>query len=516
MSETPTPSSRGRARSRALRLSTCCATWRPTTSPAPGSAAGPRPLDIVHGTTVLAIRYDGGVVMAGDRRATAGYTIASRRIEKVFPADDFSGVAIAGAAGPAVELVRLFQVQLEHYEKIEGEPLSLEGKANQLGQLVRTNLPAAMQGFVVVPLFAGYDATARRGRVFSYDVTGGKYEEADFQTNGSGGIHARNWIKATWQEDMTRDDAVDLALRALFAAADEDSATGGPDLIRGIYPIVAVISSAGFDALRRRRHRKRAQALVGGREEGAGYEHAVLRAARAADERPRRLRAEGHRPRRSLVAFSATDGIVHRRGEPVPHAAQDLRDLRPHRVRRRGQVQRVRDAAGRGIRQADLKGYSFAREDVNARSLANAYGQTLGQVFTHEMKPYEVEILLAQVGDTQADDELYHILYDGTVMDEEGGTVLGGQAEQIAEAMEARYEHGMGAAAAIRLGAWSLGGPDDTAHAASSRSRCSTAPARAARSAGSKAPSSGPSSPDSGTASPEQLTAARRHRVAQE
>jgi proteasome beta subunit len=179
-------------------------------------------------------------------------------------------VAIAGAAGPAVDLVRLFQLQLEHYEKIEGELLSLEGKANQLAMLVRTNLPAAMQGFVVVPLFAGYDERRRIGRVFSYDVTGGKYEEADFQTNGSGGIHARNWIKALWQEGMARDDTVDLALRALFAAADEDSATGGPDIIRGIYPTVAVISADGYEPLVEDVVATRAQALVGGREEGSG------------------------------------------------------------------------------------------------------------------------------------------------------------------------------------------------------------------------------------------------------
>ncbi len=232
-----------------------------------GAAA---PIEVTHGTTVLAVRYEGGVVMAGDRRATAGYTIASRRIEKVFPADDFSGVAIAGAAGPAVEMVRLFQVQLEHYEKIEGETLSLEGKANQLAQMVRGNLPAAMQGFAVVPLFAGYDHRRDRGRVFSYDVTGGKYEEADFQTNGSGGVHARNWIKATWQEGMTRDATVDLALRALFAAADEDTATGGPDLIRRIFPTVAVIDTDGFSPLDDDTVATRAEALYGGREEGSG------------------------------------------------------------------------------------------------------------------------------------------------------------------------------------------------------------------------------------------------------
>jgi proteasome beta subunit len=228
------------------------------------------PFEITHATTVLAIRYAEGVVMAGDRRATSGYAIASRRIDKVFPADDLSGVAIAGAAGPAVELVRLFQVQLEHYEKIEGEQLSLEGKANQLAALVRANLPAAMQGFVVVPLFAGYDDRRGRGRVFSFDVTGGKYEETDFQTNGSGGVHARNWIKATWREGMSRDEAVDLALRALFAAADEDAATGGPDLVRRIFPTVAVIEHDGFRPIPDDEVSTRAEALLGGREEGLG------------------------------------------------------------------------------------------------------------------------------------------------------------------------------------------------------------------------------------------------------
>ena len=234
------------------------------------ATAGPAPLEIRHGTTIAAIRYADGVVMAGDRRATAGYTIASRRIEKVFPADDYSGVAIAGAAGPATDMVRLFQTQLEHYEKIEGEPLSLEGKANQLAQMVRANLPAAMQGFVVVPLFAGYDERRDSGRVFSYDATGGRYEESDFQTNGSGGVHARNWIKAQWREGMAREDAVDLALRSLFAAADEDAATGGPDLIRHIFPSVAVINRDGYRTVEEDEIARRSEGLLGGREEGAG------------------------------------------------------------------------------------------------------------------------------------------------------------------------------------------------------------------------------------------------------
>jgi len=235
----------------------------------PGAGiTGPSTLEIPHGTTVVAIRYAGGVIMAGDRRATAGYMIASRRIEKVFPADDFSGVSIAGAAGPAIEMVKLFQVQLEHYEKVQGDTLSLEGKANQLGQLVRANLPAAMQGFAVVPLFAGYDTARERGRVFSYDVTGGRYEELDFQAQGSGSIHARNWIKASWSEGLDADATISIAIASLFAAADEDIATGGPDLVRRIFPTVAVIDAQGYRALTDDDIEARSQALLGGAERG--------------------------------------------------------------------------------------------------------------------------------------------------------------------------------------------------------------------------------------------------------
>jgi proteasome beta subunit len=239
-----------------------------TSTQGPGSQ-GPQ-LELTHGTTVVAIRYADGVVLGGDRRATAGTQIASRRIEKVFRADRHSGVAIAGVAGPGTEMVRLFQTQLEHYEKIEGEPLSLEGKANQLSQMVRANFPAALQGLVVVPLFAGYDERRGNGRVFSFDPTGGKYEETDFQANGSGGVHARNWIKSQWREGLSADEATDLAVRALFAAADEDIATGGPDLVRRIFPTVAVINRDGYRALTEDEVGQRAQALLGGREEGAG------------------------------------------------------------------------------------------------------------------------------------------------------------------------------------------------------------------------------------------------------
>ena len=209
----------------------------------------PAHIEAGHATTVLAVRYADGVVMAGDRRATSGNFISHRAIEKVFAADRHSGVAVAGAAGPAIEMVKIFQVQLEHYEKVEGQQLSLEGKANQLGGMVRANLPAAMQGLVVVPLFAGYDKRRGIGRLFQYDVTGGRYEEQDHATSGSGSIHASTVIKLGFQEAMTGEAAVSLALRALWHAADEDSATGGPDPIRGIFPVVATISSDGFERL---------------------------------------------------------------------------------------------------------------------------------------------------------------------------------------------------------------------------------------------------------------------------
>ncbi len=211
-----------------------------------GSATGQSPSTFMHGTTVVALRFAGGIVMAGDRRATEGYSIAHRAMEKVFPGDRWSAVAIAGVAGPAVEMVRLFQVQLEHYEKVEGLSLSLEGKANQLAQMVREHLPMAMQGLAVVPLFAGYDHRRQTGRIFTYDVTGGHYEETDFQATGSGGRDARTTIKLGYREGLSRDEAIDLAIEALFEAADEDAGTGGPDLVRGIYPLVAVVDADGY------------------------------------------------------------------------------------------------------------------------------------------------------------------------------------------------------------------------------------------------------------------------------
>jgi proteasome beta subunit len=218
-----------------------------------GGGGSEPPAGVTHGTTVVAIRYADGVIMAGDRRATEGYSIAHRAIEKVFPADRHSGVSIAGAAGPAMDMVRLFQTELEHYEKVEGSVLS---------QMVRSNLPAAMQGFVVVPIFAGFDLRRRIGRIFKYDVTGGRYEEADFHSTGSGGRDARTAIKLGWKDGLDRAASIELAIEGLYEAADEDTATGGPDPVRGIYPTVATITAEGFQRVDEPEVAERFQALI--------------------------------------------------------------------------------------------------------------------------------------------------------------------------------------------------------------------------------------------------------------
>ncbi|WP_329562683.1 proteasome subunit beta [Kitasatospora sp. NBC_01266] len=217
----------------------------------PGGRSLPEGLTIEapHGTTIVSAVFDGGVVIAGDRRATMGNVIAQRDIEKVFPADEYSAVGIAGTAGLAVEMVRLFQLELEHYEKIEGTVLSLEGKANRLTTMIRGNLGMAMQGLAVVPLFAGYDLDLGRGRIFTYDVTGGRSEERNFAATGSGSVFARGSLKKLYRSDLTADQAATLVVQALYDAADDDSATGGPDLARRIFPIVSLITEDGFRRL---------------------------------------------------------------------------------------------------------------------------------------------------------------------------------------------------------------------------------------------------------------------------
>ena len=198
-----------------------------------------------HGTTIVAATFPGGVVVAGDRRATMGNIIAQRDIEKVFAADEFSIIGIAGAAGLAVELVGLFQVELEHYEKIEGAPLSLVGKANRLATMIRLTLGLAMQGLVVVPLFAGWDELTEEGRIFSYDATGGRYEEHAYFSVGSGSVFARGSLKKLYRPDFNADEAALAVIQALYDAADDDSATGGPDMQRKIFPVVLAATADG-------------------------------------------------------------------------------------------------------------------------------------------------------------------------------------------------------------------------------------------------------------------------------
>jgi len=221
--------------------------------------------ELPHGTTIVAAAFSGGVVMAGDRRATAGNMISQRDIEKVFRSDEYSCIGFSGVAGIALELVRLFQLELEHYEKLEGRLLSLEGKANRLAGLVRGNLGGAMQGLVVVPIFAGYDTEEDGGRIFSYDVAGGRYEERRFHSIGSGSVFARGSLKKLYSDGMNESDAIMACMQALYDAADDDSATGGPDMSRRIYPLVATVTADGYQRLTDAQAGGYAEAVVAGR-----------------------------------------------------------------------------------------------------------------------------------------------------------------------------------------------------------------------------------------------------------
>jgi proteasome beta subunit len=230
-----------------------------------------------HGTTIVTVTFPGGVVMGGDRRATAGNMIAQRDIEKVFRADEYSAIAIAGTAGIGIEVVRLFQVELEHYEKMEGRTLSLEGKANRLATMVRGNLGMALQGLVVVPLFAGYDEERDAGRIFSYDAAGGRYEEHDHHSIGSGSVFARGALKKLFRPDLSEEEAVLVAVNALYDAADDDSATGGPDLTRRIFPVISVITADGYRRMPDEAVATQVEAMVEARMRAPGGPPAPLR-----------------------------------------------------------------------------------------------------------------------------------------------------------------------------------------------------------------------------------------------
>ncbi|KUO12360.1 proteasome subunit beta [Streptomyces sp. DSM 15324] len=220
------------------------------------------PDQVPHGTTVLALVYRDGVLIAGDRRATMGHMISQRDLEKVHPADDHTALAFAGSVGLALDLVKLYQVELTHFEKIEGIPMTLNAKATRLGHLVRQNLGQAMQGLAVVPLLAGYDPETGKGRVFGYDITGGRFEREDFHAEGSGSVFARGALKKLYRPEMSRRDAALTALQSLYDAADDDSATGGPDLSRRIYPILSVLTADGFERLSEQETEELAREIV--------------------------------------------------------------------------------------------------------------------------------------------------------------------------------------------------------------------------------------------------------------
>jgi proteasome beta subunit len=238
----------------------------PVVKPSPPTGE-PLPTSPPHGTTVVALRFEGGVVMAGDRRAVEGYAIADDRMEKVFPADEHSAVGIAGVASQAVEMVRLFQTELEHYEKVEGEELSLEGKANRLAQMIRASFPLVVQGLVVVPIYGGFDLRKGEGRIFRYDAIGGRYEETDYNATGSGSRDAKASLKKRWRPGMARAEAVEAAVESLLDASEADTATGGPDPSRGIFPSVHMVTSGGVEEAPSEEVRLAYEAVVTRREE---------------------------------------------------------------------------------------------------------------------------------------------------------------------------------------------------------------------------------------------------------
>jgi len=235
----------------------------------PEESRGIVPSPFTHGTTVLALKYDKGVLIAGDRRATEGYQIAGRRIEKVFKVDEHSAIAIAGAAGPCLEMAKLFQTELEHYEKLEGVQLSCEGKANKLGQMVKANLPMVFQGLVVIPIYVGFDVKRAEGRIFKYDITGGRYEESDYHSIGSGGKEARNTMREYFKNNLSEAEALTLALRSLYNAAEDDIGTGGPDLVRGIYPTAKCVTASGIGDIEEERMSRVYAGLIEERKRGS-------------------------------------------------------------------------------------------------------------------------------------------------------------------------------------------------------------------------------------------------------
>jgi len=239
-----------------------------------------------HGTTIVALRYPGGVLLAGDRRSTQGNMIAGRDVQKVYITDDYTATGIAGTAAIAVEFARLYAVELEHYEKLEGVPLTFAGKVNRLAIMVRGNLPAAMQGLVALPLLAGFDIhdpdVEKAGRIVSFDAAGGwNLEDEGYQSVGSGSIFAKSSVKKLYSQVTDADSALRVAVEALYDAADDDSATGGPDLVRGIYPTAVTIDADGATNVAERRIAELAREVI---EKRSGVDAFGLGADRAGSD----------------------------------------------------------------------------------------------------------------------------------------------------------------------------------------------------------------------------------------
>ena len=394
--------------------------------------------------------------MAGDRRATAGNIISKRDMRKVFEADGWSGMGISGSAGPAMEMARIFATELEHYEKVEGSPLSLEGKANKLSQMVRGNLGMALQGFVVVPLFAGFDPVQEAASIYEFDAAGGRYEERRFASTGSGGRDARGSLKARYREGLSETEAVDLVIEALWDAADEDSATGGPDLVRGIYPLVAMIDDGGYrelddedvatrvETVIAEPPRRPEQASTGVQVMAMPFYVPVQQQQREKAEFARQGISRG----RSLVALTYDDGVVFVAENPSATLRKTSEIYDRIGFGAVGKYSEYEELRVAGIRQADVRGYQYSRQDVTGRTLANAYANFLNSVFTQSPKPLEVELLLAEVTDGGA--ELYHIFFDGSVTDEERFVGIGGESEGLNDRLRDAWQADLDLSAAVR------------------------------------------------------------------
>ena len=430
-------------------------------APVPAAAA-PTPFESRHGTTIVAIRYADGVVMAGDRRATAGSSIAHRAMEKVHPADRHSGVAIAGAAGPAMEMVRLFQLQLEHYEKVEGRRVSLEGKANQLSQMVKANLAMAMQGFVVVPLFAGYDTPPAAGADLHLRPDRGPLRGDRLPRRRSGGRDARTTIKLGWQRGHDRERRHRAGGPGAVRGGRRGLGDGRPRHRPGHLPDGGRPSPpTGFERCPRAEVAERFAAVIAGR--AAGGLQPMSMPFYVAPEQFMKDKADFARKNiargRPLVATVYADGILicAENASKTLHKVSEIYDrIAFAGVGRYNEFDQLRRS---GVQHADIKGYQFSREDVDARSLANLYAQYIGNIFTHEMKPLEVEILVAEVGAEPAGDQLFHILYDGSVVDEDRFSGARREAEAITARMAKALPAGLDLGPALKAAAAALGGP---------------------------------------------------------